>query len=130
MISHITLGTRDLARARMLYDPMLQLLGWRLSFEAEDWLGWTPQDAESPLLSITLPEDGAPAAPGNGVMVALDAPSQSAVRKAHQIGLTKGGSAAGAPGLRPQYHANFYGGYLRDPDGNKLCICCQRAIAS
>jgi lactoylglutathione lyase len=31
---------------------------------------------------------------------------------------------AGAPGLRPAYHADYYGAYFRDPDGNKLCVVC------
>jgi hypothetical protein len=35
-----------------------------------------------------------------------------------------GGSCEGPPGLRPQYHAHYYGAYFRDPDGNKLCVCC------
>jgi len=30
----------------------------------------------------------------------------------------------GAPGLRPEYHAHYYGAYFRDPDGNKLCVAC------
>ena len=37
-----------------------------------------------------------------------------------------GGSDGGAPGLRPHYHANYYGAYVRDPDGNKLQAVCHR----
>jgi lactoylglutathione lyase len=32
----------------------------------------------------------------------------------------------GAPGLRPEYHAHYYGAYFRDPDGNKLCVACHQ----
>jgi hypothetical protein len=35
----------------------------------------------------------------------------------------------GAPGLRPEHHAHYYGAYLRDPDGNKLCVVCHDAPA-
>jgi catechol 2,3-dioxygenase-like lactoylglutathione lyase family enzyme len=35
-----------------------------------------------------------------------------------------GAQSEGEPGLRPHYHADYYGAYFRDPDGNKLCICC------
>jgi hypothetical protein len=37
-----------------------------------------------------------------------------------QEGLNRGGTGDGAPGLRPEYHANYYGAFLRDPDGNKV----------
>jgi lactoylglutathione lyase len=33
-----------------------------------------------------------------------------------------GGQCEGHPGLRPEYHADYYGAYFRDPDGNKLCV--------
>lgn len=35
---------------------------------------------------------------------------------------TLGGQCEGRPGLRPEYHADYYGAYFRDPDGNKLCV--------
>ena len=42
------------------------------------------------------------------------------------LGLARGATDEGAPGLRPHYHADYYGAYLRDPDGNKLCCVCHR----
>jgi predicted lactoylglutathione lyase len=41
----------------------------------------------------------------------------------HKIALEQGGTDEGGPGLRPQYHPNYYGAYFRDLDGNKICIC-------
>ena len=38
-----------------------------------------------------------------------------------------GGTSEGAPGLRPEYHANYYGAYFRDTEGNKLCVACHGA---
>jgi hypothetical protein len=38
-----------------------------------------------------------------------------------------GARAAGPPGLRPQYHADYYGAFLRDPDGNRVEAVCHRA---
>ena len=55
-------------------------------------------------------------------MIAFAAPSQDAVRAAHAAGLAKGGSDEGAPGMRPPDGTSFYGAYLRDPTGNKLCV--------
>ena len=36
------------------------------------------------------------------------------------------GKDEGAPGLRTHYHPNYYGAYLRDPDGNKICVVCHK----
>ena len=67
------------------------------------------------------------AACGNGQMLALQAPSRAAVDAAYAAALAHGGSGDGEPGLRPHYHADYYGAYFRDPDGNKLCVVCHAA---
>jgi lactoylglutathione lyase len=61
-------------------------------------------------------------------MTVLLAPHRAAVDAAYDIGLAHGGSGDGAPGLRPEYHAHYYGAYLRDPDGNKLCVVCHDPV--
>lgn len=53
--------------------------------------------------------------------------SRASVDCAHVLALEHGCSNAGAPGLRPGYHAHYYGAYFRDPDGNKLCVVCHDA---
>ncbi|MFS2019587.1 VOC family protein, partial [Massilia sp. CT11-108] len=55
---------------------------------------------------------------------ALLAPDRAAVDAAYEIALAHGGRGDGAPGLRPDYHEHYYGAYVRDPDGNKLCVVC------
>ena len=77
-----------------------------------------------PLLLLGRPFDGEPAAPGNGHMTAILAPSRDTVDRSYATALRLGGSDEGAPGLRPWYHPDYYGAYVRDPDGNKLCFCC------
>ena len=57
-------------------------------------------------------------------MMALVAPGRAADDQAHAIALAHGGACEGAPALRPHYHPDYYGAYVRDPDGNKLCVCC------
>jgi catechol 2,3-dioxygenase-like lactoylglutathione lyase family enzyme len=83
-----------------------------------------PADAPRPLLLIGAPHDGAPATVGNGAMTALLARERACVDAAHAAALAHGGRCEGPPGLRPEYHAHYYGAYFRDPDGNKLCVCC------
>jgi lactoylglutathione lyase len=46
------------------------------------------------------------------------------VEAAHAFALAHGGRGDAAPGLRPHYHEHYYGAYVRDPDGNKLCVVC------
>jgi catechol 2,3-dioxygenase-like lactoylglutathione lyase family enzyme len=70
------------------------------------------------------PYDRKAASPGNGAMVAYKAPTRAAVDAFHAAALAAGGSDEGAPGIREHYHPDYYGAYVRDPDGNKLCAVC------
>jgi lactoylglutathione lyase len=88
------------------------------------WAGWQSPGIPRPLFLIGKPHDGQPHHRGNGQMVALLAGTRSVVTSAYVIALSHGGVSEGLPGLRPEYHANYYGAYFRDPDGNKLCVAC------
>jgi len=126
MISHVFIGVDDFERAFRFYSPIMQTLGFVLKFREPDypWAGWMEPGAARPLFLVGRPWDGNAAQPGNGQMVALLAPSRDAVDAAYAAALAHGGTDEGAPGLRPHYHANYYGAYVRDPEGNKLCVCC------
>ena len=126
MLSHVHVGITDYQRAFSFYAAVMDTLGLSLKFaEAENqWAAWKPADAERPLFIIGRPYNGGAATPGNGQMIALLAPSRQAVEKCHEAALANGGRSEGPPGLRPHYHPDYYGAYFRDPDGNKLCVCC------
>ena len=124
MLSHTTIGVSDVRAARRLYDPLLERLGLVLKFGDENWAGWRHPGAERPLFIITRPFDGKPTSPGNGQMIAFLAATRPLVDACHAIALRHGGGDEGKPGLRPEYHPDYYGAYFRDPDGNKLCVCC------
>jgi catechol 2,3-dioxygenase-like lactoylglutathione lyase family enzyme len=125
MLLYITLGTTDLAKARAFYDAALSPLGYVLSGSDPDEIGYCMPGDSRTRIWVTHPYNREPASFGNGSMVALEAPSRSAVDAFFAAGLSAGGSNEGAPGLRP-YSANFYAAYLRDPDGNKLSAVCER----
>jgi catechol 2,3-dioxygenase-like lactoylglutathione lyase family enzyme len=116
----------DFPRGFAFYAEVMAVLGHQLRFSESDrpWAGWQQPGVGRPLFLIGSAENGQPAAPGNGQMVALLAQSRAAVDAAHAAGLAAGGTDAGAPGLRPQYHAQYHGAYLRDPDGNKIGLAC------
>jgi catechol 2,3-dioxygenase-like lactoylglutathione lyase family enzyme len=126
MLSHVCIGISDFDRAFNFYSAIAAELGLRLKFcdSGRPWAAWMPAEAPRPLLVIGAPFDGQVATPGNGQMIALLAASRDAVARTHATALAHGGSCEGPPGLRPEYHADYYGGYFRDPDGNKLCVCC------
>jgi catechol 2,3-dioxygenase-like lactoylglutathione lyase family enzyme len=128
MFSHITLGTNDLARAMAFYGPLMERLGYRrVDTEPEHGLvGYGLAPERMPHLFLMTPLDGQPATVGNGVTVAFEAPDRPAVDAFHRLALELGGRCEGPPGLRPHYHPDYYGAYLRDPDGNKLCCVCHR----
>jgi len=75
--------------------------------------------------AVRPPFDGNEASAGNGIMIAYMGKSPHDVKAAHAAGLKNGGTDEGAPGFRPPgEQKGFYGAYLRDPTGNKLCIFC------
>jgi catechol 2,3-dioxygenase-like lactoylglutathione lyase family enzyme len=129
MISYVHLGVADLGLSFAFYAPLMAELGLPLRFHDTEkgWAGWASPSGGRPLLLIGRPFDGAPPAPGNGTMLALSAGSRDVVDRCHALALELGGRYEGAPALRPQYHASYYGAYFRDPDGNKLCVVCHVA---
>jgi catechol 2,3-dioxygenase-like lactoylglutathione lyase family enzyme len=122
MFSHITIGSNDLDQARRFYAPVMATLGLTEPFAIDH--GFVYGDLTGPKLFIVPPFDGRSATNGNGTHVALLAASRAAVDAFHAAALANGGTDEGAPGLRPQYHLNYYGAYVRDPDGNKLQAVC------
>lgn len=118
MIGYVTLGTNDLAKSTAYYDALLALFGAKRGWESEKFISWTT-GAGAPMLFVIKPADGQPATVGNGTMVALAATSKEQVSQVHVKALSLGSKDEGAVGPRGD---NFYAGYFRDLDGNKLCI--------
>ncbi len=120
MIGYVTLGTNDLKRAAAFYDTLLAEIGAKRVMEFERGIAWGT-GMDKPALALMTPYDGQAASVGNGVMVALAVRSRELVDKVHARALALGGTDEGAVGLRG---SNFYAGYFRDLDGNKLNVFC------
>jgi catechol 2,3-dioxygenase-like lactoylglutathione lyase family enzyme len=117
MLHHVSVGTSDVARARRFYDAVLPDIG----------LAAMKQEAEAVhygsghfTFSALLPANGDPASVGNGVHIAFDVEHRAMVDRFYQAALGHGGTSDGAPGTRPDYDANYYAAFVRDPDGNKI----------
>jgi catechol 2,3-dioxygenase-like lactoylglutathione lyase family enzyme len=112
-IDHVTLRARDLPASRWFYEAALAPLSLGLEFEREGLVAFG--SGESGRLMIYASER-----PVAGFHVAFSAPSREAVDRFHAAALEAGGRDNGTPGLRPEYHAGYYGAYVFDPDGNNV----------
>jgi catechol 2,3-dioxygenase-like lactoylglutathione lyase family enzyme len=130
VFSHIFVGVKDFDRALAFYKPVMEALGAPLRFvdASRPWAGWQSLPGLRPLFLIGTPFDQEKHEAGNGQMVAFLAKDRATVDEVHRVALALGAVSEGAPGLRPEYHANYYGAYIRDPEGNKLCFACHDAL--
>ena len=126
MISYVSVGADDIARAKRFYSAFLPALGYTLSEGPEGLSFELPAEPGQPQISpdfyVKPPFNGDAASAGNGSMVAFEAQSQRDVRELHAAALAAGGTDEGAPGFRALYGPRFYVGYLRDPQGNKIAL--------
>ncbi len=118
MIGYVTIGSSDLDRACGFYDQLLGVVGARqlMGMERIKFYGTGPG---TPMLAVCAPYDGKPHQPGNGNMVAIPGGSREGVDKLYAKAMALGATDEGAPGERMPI---FYGAYVRDLDGNKLCF--------
>ncbi len=122
MIGYVTIGALDTAASGKFYDAVLGALGDERKFNDGGWIGYGPKGEDSHYCYVCPPHDKKPATFGNGSMLAFKGHSKAEVDTAHAAGLAHGGSDEGKPGPRPADSTSFYGAYLRDPTGNKLCV--------
>ena len=94
----------------------LETLGVGRVWSSEAAVGWGP-NMKVPTFAVTRPRDGKPATVGNGVMISLAMPNTDAVDLLHAKALELGAADEGAAGPRGE---QFYCGYFRDLDGNKI----------
>lgn len=120
MIDHMGLNVRDLARARAFYEQALEPLGYRVVLEFPEAVGMGAEGKPEFWLARRDPV-------GSGTHVAFGATDRETVDAFHAAGLAAGGTDHGAPGIRPHYHADYYGAFVLDPDGNNVEAVCHKA---
>ena len=113
---YTTIGVSDMARAKAFYTTLFDT---KVAFDGER-IAFIGDNLGRPLLAVCEPYDGGDPSPGNGTMLAFSPGSQEACDKLHARALELGATCEGEPGSR--IPGQFYGAYVRDPDGNKLCF--------
>jgi len=118
MIGYVTIGVNDMNRSVAFYDALLAEVGAKqvLGMDRIKFYGSGPG---KPMLAICIPHDQQPPHRGNGNMVAIPGGSPEGVDRLYAKAIELGATDEGAPGQRMPI---FYGSYVRDPDGNKLCF--------
>jgi catechol 2,3-dioxygenase-like lactoylglutathione lyase family enzyme len=125
MIGYVTIGAKDSEASGKFYDAVFGAIGAERKSAEGGWIFYGPKGSDG-VVALCPPFNKQPATAGNGSMVAFKAKSIAEVDAAHQAGLGHGGNDEGAPGFRPpQSTSGFYGAYMRDPTGNKICVFCR-----
>ena len=131
MIDHAGFAVSDYARSKAFYERVLAPLGYALIMEL------TPDMTGRAGHHAGFGRDGKPAfwigdegtGATGGLHVAFLAQTRAQVDAFHAAALQAGARDNGAPGLRPHYHANYYGAFVIDPDGKNIEAVCHHAEA-
>jgi catechol 2,3-dioxygenase-like lactoylglutathione lyase family enzyme len=109
MFDHVTIRVSDGEGSELFYETVLRTLGVEKTYSDEHLAEWddfslSPAEAEKPVT--------------RGLHIGFVAPSRAHVDEFWRAGTEAGFSDDGAPGPRPEYGGDYYGGFLLDPDGN------------
>lgn len=122
MIDHIVVNVRDLARSKAFYTAALAPLGYVVVKEFPGAVGFGVGSRADVWLWRRDP-------PAAGVHVAILCGTRSMVDAFYGAAIKAGAKDNGAPGPRLEYHADYYGAFVLDPDGNNLeAVCQERSV--
>ncbi|WP_441256146.1 VOC family protein [Bradyrhizobium sp. 482_C4_N1_1] len=124
MIDHLGFSVSDYERAKAFYAKALAPLDYSLIMEvtAEQ----TGHAAAAGFGANGKPDlwFGAEGAMNKPVHIAILAKDRATVAAFYKAAIAAGGRDNGAPGIRPHYHANYYGAFVLDPDGHNIEAVC------
>jgi catechol 2,3-dioxygenase-like lactoylglutathione lyase family enzyme len=124
MIDHIGFAVKDIERSKAFYVEALGTLGITLQLEVTAEQTGAGSHAGFGTNGKPYFWIGDHGRPGGSMHVAFLADSRAMVDAFYATALDAGGKDNGAPGLRPHYHASYYGAFVLDPDGNNIEAVC------
>ncbi len=111
MFDHVTIRAADIAASKRFYDTTLATLGLESTGAGTDGAALRWREFEVAPARPDRP-------PTRNLHLAFVAASREDIDEFWRVGIEAGYEDAGAPGERPQYTPDYYGAFLRDPDGN------------
>lgn len=123
MFDHIGIGATDVAASKAFFLHALAPLGVAVAMEGPYGVGLGANGKPSLWIS---PAGAAAPAP---LHLAFTAATRQDVDAFYAAALAAGGKDNGAPGLRPHYHANYYGAFVIGPDGHNVEAVCHKPEA-
>lgn len=118
MIDHLSINCVDLEAATTFYDKVLGTLGHRRLMDFGTTIGY---GTEMPAFWLST-FDGI--GPNREVHIAFTAPDAEHVRAFYAAALELGAESLHEPRMWPEYHQTYYGGFVRDPEGNNVEAVC------
>ena len=118
MLDHIGIAVSDLAPGKQFFVAALAPLGYKVLFDLPDATGMG--SGAFPTFWIAK---GRPHGP---LHIAFSAPDRAIVDAFHKAALAAGGRDNGKPGIRAQYHPNYYAAFVFDPEGNNVEVVCRK----
>lgn len=123
MIDHVTFSVSSFSRSVAFYDQAFAPLGvtrlYTVPLDQSDGANVTGYGDTRPWFWIA--EDSITARP---LHIALGAATRDSVDQFHAAACLAGGTDNGPPGLRPQYHPDYYAAFILDPDGHNIEAVC------
>jgi catechol 2,3-dioxygenase-like lactoylglutathione lyase family enzyme len=127
MVDHTGVSVSDFARSKAFYAQALSAIGYGLLMEIPKSVTGGADVAgfgEPPKPDFWI-ASGTPNQPP--IHIAFRVSSRATVDAFYKAALAAGGRDNGAPGLRPHYHADYYGAFVLDPDGHNIEAVCHAA---
>jgi len=122
MLDHLSIQCADPAAAAAFYDAVLGHLGGTRVMDFGEVIGYGVEN--NPTFWIGPLEADVANRP---VHIAFVAPDREAVHAFFDEAVGRGATVLHEPRVWPEYHPTYYGGFVRDPDGNNVEAVCQRA---
>jgi catechol 2,3-dioxygenase-like lactoylglutathione lyase family enzyme len=119
MISHVSIQCADFDRSRDFYDAVLAPLGGTRVMEVDDAIGYGIPPLPTFWIGRQQTGDGF-----RETHIAFTALNRAAVEAFFQSALAAGAEPLHEPSVWPEYHPNYYGAFVRDPDGNNVEAVC------
>jgi catechol 2,3-dioxygenase-like lactoylglutathione lyase family enzyme len=119
MIDHVSVQCADVAASAAFYDAALAPLGGGRVMDFGEFIGY----GIPPKPSFWI----GPHVTGSGFReahLAFVAPNRAAVRAFFAAAVAVGAEVLHEPRVWPEYHATYYGAFVRDPDGNNVEAVC------